>query len=111
MPKTINAKEAYDAGVKAKRMGFGRVTPYYNQPRSDYWWLAGFDGVEFFQAEEKQPEFSISNEKLMEMIGRNNHVIPLSGAATEGVFGTIGTNADGTPSLTIDILQDETRNI
>lgn len=57
MPRHTNAKEAYDAGAKAKRQGFERVTPYYNQPRSDYWWLAGFDGVEFFEAEQKQPEF------------------------------------------------------
>jgi hypothetical protein len=58
MPKQINAKEAYDAGVKAKRSGFMCVSPYYNQPRADYWWLAGFDGVDFEQAAEKQPEFA-----------------------------------------------------
>lgn len=54
-----NAKECYDAGVDAKRREFARITPYYEQPRAEYWWLAGFDGVDFFVAEEKQPEFMI----------------------------------------------------
>jgi len=58
MSKQRNAKDYYDAGAKARRKGFMRVTPYYQQPRADYWWLAGFDGVEFFEAESKQPEFS-----------------------------------------------------
>jgi len=64
MPKHHNAKDCYDAGVKAKGHGFARVTPYYQEPRSDYWWLAGFDGMDFFEAEQKQPEFD-SNKSIM----------------------------------------------
>ena len=57
MSRQVNAKEAYDAGAKAKRSGFMRVTPYYEQARADYWWLAGFDGVDFDKAAEEQPDF------------------------------------------------------
>lgn len=57
MAKQRNAKDCYDAGVRAKKLGLFRVAPYYQQPRADYWWLAGWDGVDFFEAEKAQPEF------------------------------------------------------
>lgn len=53
-----NAKECFDAGVKARGSGFFRYCPYYEQPRAEYWWLAGFDGTDFFEADKLQPEFS-----------------------------------------------------
>lgn len=54
----LNAKPCYDAGREAKRKGLSRLTPYYEHPRADYWWLAGFDGVDFSEAAEKQPDFA-----------------------------------------------------
>lgn len=58
MANTLNAKECFDAGAEAKRKGFSRTSPHYEKPRADYWWLAGFDGTDFFEAEKLQPEFS-----------------------------------------------------
>jgi hypothetical protein len=59
MANLNSAKDCYDAGQKAKACGLSRVTPYYEHPRADYWWLAGFDGVKWEEAEEKQPEFPV----------------------------------------------------
>jgi hypothetical protein len=53
-----NAAPCYAAGARAKRLGFARVSPYYEKPRADYWWQAGFDGIDFLEAEKNQPEFS-----------------------------------------------------
>ena len=55
--KAHNAKECYDLGSKAKRLGWMRVTPFYEQERASYWWLAGYDAIDFDLAAEQQPEF------------------------------------------------------
>jgi len=57
MANLSNAKECYDAGREAKRRGFMRTVPYYEHARAEYWWLAGYDGVDFFEAADRQPEF------------------------------------------------------
>ncbi len=56
MAKVHNAKDCFDAGCESRRRGFWRLSPY-DEPRPDYWWFAGFDGVDFRKAEMSQPDF------------------------------------------------------
>lgn len=35
---------AYEAGKKANRYRFARLSPYYERPALDKFWFAGFDG-------------------------------------------------------------------
>ncbi len=53
--KSHNARESYLAGALAKRLGFTRVSPYYELPRATWWWEQGWDGADFDTAQ--QPEF------------------------------------------------------
>ncbi len=62
MKRLYNAKECYDLGVKAKKAGWMRVAPFYEQERASWWWMQGYDGVSFEEAEKVQPEFPM---KLM----------------------------------------------
>ncbi len=57
MKKFYNAKECYDLGVRAKKLGWMRETPFYEQERASWWWMQGYDGVSFEEAEKVQPDF------------------------------------------------------
>lgn len=68
--RNVLAQDAFNAGRVAKARGSFRTTPYYENPRADYWWLAGFDGMKFEEAEAQQPDFPglfMSAEKAREM--------------------------------------------
>lgn len=39
--------DALEAGKKARKQGFGRVTPYYEKPALDKFWFGGYDGKTF----------------------------------------------------------------
>lgn len=40
----VHPTMAYQSGRKAKQYGFLRTTPYYEAPKSDHFWFAGYDG-------------------------------------------------------------------
>jgi ribosome modulation factor len=37
----------YDAGRSARQKGFARVCPYYEEPKAEKYWLAGYDNIDF----------------------------------------------------------------
>jgi len=44
MPKPVNQHKAYYAGKRAKVMGFGRLSPFYEDEKADFYFYGGFDG-------------------------------------------------------------------
>ena len=40
----VHPKLAWAIGRKAKHQGMDRISPYYERPGSDHFWLAGYDG-------------------------------------------------------------------
>jgi hypothetical protein len=50
----VHPKMAYLSGKSAKKQGFARVTPYYEAPKSDHFWFAGYDGKTMEEAIEGQ---------------------------------------------------------
>lgn len=50
----VHPRKAFSSGVENKRLGMGRVSPYYNAPHSDHFWFAGYDGKTMQEAIESQ---------------------------------------------------------
>lgn len=43
----VEPKIAYQKGKDARRKGWERLSPYYNQPQADKYFYAGWDGKPF----------------------------------------------------------------
>ena len=50
----VHPRKAHASGVENKRLGMGRVSPYYEAPKSDHFWFAGYDGKTIQEAIETQ---------------------------------------------------------
>lgn len=46
LPNPQHFVDAYKAGMKAKKNGWSRTSPYYEDNLRTPYWLAGFDGLE-----------------------------------------------------------------
>lgn len=50
-------KQWYEAGKKAARKGFDRISPYYENPKADKFFFLGHDGEKFPEELEKPQTF------------------------------------------------------
>lgn len=50
----VHPRTAYVSGKENKRLGMMRVSPYYEAPKSDHFWFAGYDGKTMQEAIESQ---------------------------------------------------------
>jgi len=51
MPTLIQPKVAFESGESAKKRGFFRVSPFYEDARADAYFFAGYDGKKFEEIE------------------------------------------------------------
>jgi hypothetical protein len=58
MSKTRTSTDAHHAGRRARQRGLERLSPYYQDPIGDFFFLAGFDGVPLPKAMENYLEES-----------------------------------------------------